>query len=668
MLKKQDSNRIKIIIIVILLLANVIVFFNDKGTFRQIDFTSRITSSKEFENKYWGNQFYVYEPKKIGTLELNVITAYAPSVYKLDLLAKKNGKLHFEYGINDDASIQGNGITFEIYIQPKEDTKQLLFSNTLLPVEKISDNKIYSGETDLSKFKDRNITLLFVTGDNGNNAYDQGFWANVDYSFLSPVLTRVGLLISLLLVFIIIYYEKVRKFWQKNNVTIFSILLIVFGFLYLYFITQGTYGFHEYRQGTYYSWLSSQFDQGKLGSYAAPNEHGNDFSYYNGKKFLYFGPLPAVLHLLYLKVFDGIIYGSILTHIFSLVNLLFFWLILIKIRNKYFDQSSLFGVILFFIAYACGPLMFCVSRSFVYEESIIIGSTFLLMGVFALLSAYFKNNLNYRVLLTAGFFFALAFLCRYTLILYLAIPFILLFSEVQMRNRKSWQEFAKKSLCLISPILIGIILIFLYNHLRFNNVLEFGVSYVENSNIEDGSRIDKKLANDLQYIPYNLYNYFIALPSIQKDSHTLVDTVGSFPKLTGKEFTTSIFLNSPLLLFGLYLGFKVWRKKEFIPAKLGKILLAILLGSIITIGYLLAFLGSTRRYIQDFLPLLLVIAYIGMEKFFGITKRKYILYFFLVIIIIYTFLINSAVTCNFAFRGDMNKCFNIYNKDYILLN
>lgn len=668
MLKRLGSNRIKIILIGILLLANVIVFFNNKGTFRQIDFTGRIQSSKEFETKYWGNQFYGYEPKKIGAAESNGITAYAPSVYKLDLLTKKNSKLHFEYGINDDASVQGNGMTFEVYIQPREGAKQLLFSNTLLPAENISDNKIYSGEIDLSKFRDKSITLLFITGDNGNNAYDQGFWANVNYSFLSPVLSRAGLLISLLLLLIIIYFEKVKKFWQENKLAIFLILLIVFGLLYFYFITQGTYNFHEYRQGTYYNWLSNQFDQGKTGSYAAPNEHGNDFTYYNGKKFLYFGPLPAAIHLIYYKVFDGMIYGSVLTYVFALINLLFFWLILIKIKNKYFDQSSLFGVILFFITYTCGPIMFCMSRSFIYEESIIVGSTFLSIGIFVLLSKYLKDNLNYRALSMTGFFITLAFFCRYTLILYLVIPLALLFSEVQVRDRKGWQEFAKKFLYLISPILIGIILIFFYNYSRFNNVLEFGVSYIENGNAEDGSRIDKKLANNLQYIPYNLYNYFVALPSIQKDSSTLINTVGAFPKLTGKEFTTSVFLNSPLLLFALYLGFKVRRRRDFVPAKLGKILLAIFIGSSITIGYLLTFLGSTRRYIQDFLPFLLIIAFVGMEKFLVTVKRKYILYFFLIIIIIYTFLINSATTCNFSFWGQMDKCLNIYNKDYILLN
>ncbi len=332
-----NFKRIKLILIILLLFVNVIIFFIDKGTLRQVDFTSRISTSKELGQNYWGNQFYGYEPKKIGATEQNGITAYAPSVYSLNLPKKQNGKINFEYGINDDASIRGDGMLFEIFIQPKEHDKQLVFSNALLPLEKISDNKIYSGEIDLSKFKDRNVTLLFVTGENGNNAFDQGFWSNVRYTFLSPILFRASLLISLFLIFMILYFEKVKFFWQKNKLSIFLILLIIFAFLYLFFVTQGTYTFHEYRQGTYYNWLSNQFDQGKLSSNVAPDETGGDFSYYNGKKYLYFGPLPAVLHLAYYRIFDSKIFGSVLTYISALINLLFFWLILFEIKHRHRD-------------------------------------------------------------------------------------------------------------------------------------------------------------------------------------------------------------------------------------------------------------------------------------------------------------------------------------------
>jgi len=660
----------KYILIILILLANLSVFFLDKGIFREIDVTRGIQGNADLAGKFWGNQFFSIKPDKVKGNEIDSATAYAPSFLTLKVGSTGLKGLSFKYGISDNAIGRGDGVVFKIEALTNTDNEpRVIFEDIILPASNKEENKLYSDKIKLDDYKNSNLKLFFVTEDNGNNAFDQAFWADVKATYQVPIYFYYFVLVSFILLFVVCRPLYFIEFFRKNKIEYLIPFLLFFAFLYLYFLTQGTYHFHEYRQGTYYNWLAQQFYFDRLGEPVVRVEGENDMSYFEGRKFLYFGPLPAVLHLIYLKIFKSIIFGSLLTYIFSITNLLLFWLNLLKIKRRYFPEYSIWSASLMFATYAAGPLLFCVSRSFIYEEAIIVGSAFLLGGIYFYLSGLFRENGRNLLFFVGNIMVALAFLSRSDLILYSIIPILFLFLTLKKKSIKDLFKLFAKATIVYLPILAAISLFLTYNYLRFHDPIETGVSYISSGSQEGKNRILNKQLNSKYYIPYNLYNYFLAVPDYNEKKYKDI-TVGLFPKLEDSHYVYSIFLSFPLSSFIFYYFYLLFRKKEKLNKELKIILLIISFPTIIVLGALLTFTGATRRYLLDFFPPMLIISYVGLELFMiNVMRQKRItIYLLLLIALLFSFVLNYMTTCNFAFKGNMEKCMNIYNKEYILLN
>ncbi len=653
----------------------IVAFPNEEETKRTVNVSEQIQHENEFSLDFWGNNYFGIEPKEVGGLFTEGLTAYSPSIYRLDLDVKNHSSIEFSYGLVDQVVNLGDGVIFKIKLKKAEDENmETLFEDRVSPPGEKIKNKIRNGSLNLSSFKGEKIFLYFITEPNGNNAFDQAFWADVKHHFYVPI--KIYNFTILLFAFLLIFAhkKKLSTLLAKNKFPIFFMFFILFTFVYFYLFTQGTYKVPlEFNQGGYYNWLAGCFYKGELGENFLGEYGGGDFSYFEGQKFLYFGPLPAIIHLIFYKIYFQNISGGVLTLIFSFLNLATFWLILNKVFDKHFSSKNDLTKVAIWISYASGTLMFCVARSFIYEESIILGSTFLLMGTYFFLAEFYKKYYNRSAIkiFLASFFFALAFTSRYNLILFYIFPFVLFFADFLFLNRYDYRQLLKISFVFISPLILGVALLFSYNYLRFQNIFEFGINYQQPGDEEILVRTKSRLLTSLDYIPYNIYDYFISLPSLKKHRLDSQVTLGEFPKLVGSEYVSSVLLNIPILFFVFYL-FLLWTNKKIQLSKRCRILLAGLSLSVIAlIGYLLTFAGSSRRYIQDFLPFSLIIALFGLEIYFSkikIEKRRRRFVFFLVLILIYTFIINFGVSCNFAFRGDMGKCLNLYNKEYIPLN
>ena len=662
------KNKFHLIIIIIALFINAFVFLTDTGTVKKINITSQIKNTGNAEN-YWGNNFFGIEPKYVGGKLVDGLTAYSPSLYKIEINPKEGDYLFFKYGVNDQAITQGDGVVFKIFAENIDNPKNEIFSDVILPLDNVSLNNLREKTVDLSRYKGKKIILFFKTEENINNAFDQALWSDVEYIYRVPIFSYDFFIFSVLTLLLITFFDKIRSFFIRNKLLTFSIIFALFSLLYLYLITQGTYVFHEYRQGAYYNWLADRFNEGQLGQVIKSGENGGDFSYFNGNKFLYFGPFSAVMQLIYRKIFGSILYGGILTYILSLFNLLFFWLIVMAIKNKFYPKSSLLPSIIIMLSYAVGPLMFCVGRSFVYEEAIIVGSTFFLLSLYLAFLYFFVKIKNGVFLLFIGAFFTFSFLSRINLALYIFSLAILVFSISINEIKKQKFQSIKKMILFLFPIIIGIAFIFLYNYLRFNNIFDFGMTHMEPGTSEVKMRMDANLTSSLLYLPINIYQYFFAPPFYTLlPTNSAINPLGPFPKLAGSEYVSSVFLNIPILFFifyALYLMVKGKMNKE-----LRKVSFGLSAGFFIVTLFIFCMFGNARRYMQDFLPPMLFLSFIGLSEIYSKINKKWkiTLSTVLIVIIVYTLILNYLVACNFSFNGRMDRCFNIHNSEYILLN
>jgi len=659
---KNSTNIVKLVLFLLIISLNTALYFFHDST-RSKNVTREVQGHIELQNQYWGNQFFKNENHFVNEEVFSGLTAYSPSLYSLSLGNKDQKKIKFNYGISNAADGRGDGVIFKVLLVKKgETTSKVVFQETVLP-EKKENNSLRTGIIDLREYQKIPIQLIFLVDKRENNAYDQSFWSNIEYSYSSPTTFYILRTLSAFLLLIIVYFEKFIYFAKKNQLLLLLPFLVFFAFLYLFFLTKGTYTFHEYSQGTYYNWLADLFDRGMLGETTQYSEGGSDKSYYQGKRYLYFGPFPAIIHFIILKIFSVLPNSSTLTYVFSIINLFLFWLLMMMLERKFFSKRYTFGALAVFITYASGPLLFCTSRSWVYEEGIILGTTFLVASTYCFLNDFFSDKKGFSNILLSGFFFTFAFLSRYNLILFAIISLILFVYSFLKKNKII---VFKKALVFSIPVLIGLLFIFTYNYLRFNDIKEFGFSYVQTSNPEDIKRNKLGQGNSLKYLKYNLYHYFITMPNISKrNAKQYISTIGHFPKLVGTEYASSVFLNLPITLFFFLFLLGIWKKRGKIPDKLFVSSIAILAGLLIMVFYLSTFMGNTRRYTQDFIPYMALLSFIGMRIYYNKLRKLKTLQIIIIIALLYTFLINTAVTCQYTTHGNMNRCLKIYNKEFI---
>ena len=118
-------------------------------------------------------------------------------------------------------------------------------------------------------------------------------------------------------------------------------------------------------------------------------------------------------------------------------------------------------------------------------------------------------------------------------------------------------------------------------------------------------------AFELGRVPENILHYVLAFPALTAD-FPWIGHVGWPPaeKVTRLEDVSSIFLISPFLLLGI-LSWPLlkWRKNQEID--LPVFTTAIVLSSGLAFFAILCFAAAARRYAHDFVPVWMVLAFIG---------------------------------------------------------
>jgi hypothetical protein len=198
-----------------------------------------------------------------------------------------------------------------------------------------------------------------------------------------------------------------------------------------------------------------------------------DASYYQGRYYLYWGAVPALVAAGIKWIHPGTIEDQVLVLIFigglaAALSALFYWL-----RKTYFRSAPGWTILLFTLTGIFStPVFWLINRPDVYEASIASAQFFLMLGIYALIRGINANGGKLGWLLLAGLSMGLSVGSRSTYIF--AVAFIsVVVAVVLLRKDKRFIHIISYGLPLA---LIGAGLAW-FNYARFGSIFETGLHY-----------------------------------------------------------------------------------------------------------------------------------------------------------------------------------------------
>ena len=324
---------------------------------------------------------------------------------------------------------------------------------------------------------------------------------------------------------------------------------------------------------------------------------------YEGRYYFQWGPFPVIFHLaaraVGLRLSDRV---AALAAGWAAAVL--FLEIVLLLRRRHFPEVSKGAVRWFFFAFALAtPTALVTLRGTVYNESIGIAAAAILFAFYAFLRAAEHGSVAWTA--AAGCGVAAAGLSRITLLLY-AGPFFLAFGALFLLRRSSTRSLALKLALLSAPIVAAGAIHAANNYARFGSVFVFGHEYnPARATWSEGGAIRPRAFFE------NFRHYFLSLPELSADFPWVAHQGWGPPiHVTRAEAVSSLILASPFLLFGLYALPLLGRREESVDLRLAAGLA--LGGAGLLFALMMSFEAASRRYAQDFVPLLAVFAFIGL--------------------------------------------------------
>ena len=444
-----------------------------------------------------------------------------------------------------------------------------------------------------------------------------------------------------------------KRYWSM-----FPILILV-TLVYIWLISSGTW-ITWVSPTHYYADLARGFLKGNLylpikvnpSLLTSPNpwepiligrsQGPTDFSYFHGKYYLYWGPVPALLLVLIhpiisWRVGDLQLLFGFLTGLFILQSFL-----AVIIWDRFFSSMPkyILWLSILLLGLAC-PATFMLDNynsARIYEAAITGGQFFLMSGFLMAISALSHTGSCWRLVL-AGTLWALAFGTR--LILALPVGFMALTVAWWMLVKDGW-SFKKVSrlIPLGVPLALGLVCLGWYNWARFGSITESGYYYLLPSNMYY-QKYYRELINPI-FIPQNFYNYFLfpfsihaQFPFFYAEIGYLKPIISGYPlpsfyfsqKITGILYTVPFSLCA-LIPAVLYLNNLNRRNitqqlpKDDERRILNWATLTLSGASLAVLGFLLCFFCLAMRYIEDAMPALIMLGIIGFWQGFQAFSHK----------------------------------------------
>ena len=332
----------------------------------------------------------------------------------------------------------------------------------------------------------------------------------------------------------------------------------------------------------HFSLLAQSFLHNDL--YLNPNNlPDGDYADFNGKQYLFFGPMPSIL-LMPLVFIWGKNFPQMTLSITSLVVI--YLTIFILCRKLKFTKIDAFWLANFFVF---GTVLYFVGLVNISAYLVqTVGTAFVVLSILE----YFTK----RRWLLIGILIAAAGATRISLFgmtVFFILELIRLYKNL---------NFTRSLIFLLLPIIFSIGMLSLYNFRRFHSVFDSG--YTHNVSVLDKDYLNYKEGFfSLKHIPANLYLLLFKAPEpVLKER---VQFVLRFPYLKVNDIGMAIWFTSPLFIYLL----KARRASYTISATIG--IFTLMIPSLVYFG-----LGTSQfgyRYSLDFLPLLFLILLTGFR-------------------------------------------------------
>jgi len=352
-----------------------------------------------------------------------------------------------------------------------------------------------------------------------------------------------------------------------------------------------------------------------------------DASYYRGKYYYYWGPVPA-LAAAAIKIFTPVVIEDQLLVLIFYAGLVFsFAALLYWLRREFFPAVPAW--VLFPLVTACGlstPVFWLINRPKVYEAAIAAAQFFLVLGLYAAARGLHSTSRPGAWLTLAGFAWGASVGSRYTYAaavigMSLVVSFVLL-KRWRVSGRRPGSTFA-----FLLPLVLWAAGLAWFNDARFGSILETGLSYqLTGEALPD----DPGLLMSAGYLIPNLYlsvlhplefnpaefPFFFA-PYI---SETMWPAWVSLPRTYYyTEPVVGILSSMPVFFLLLVLLFpavsRIWRwvceqpsGQEENPTLIpGWLWLLVGAGFLFAFLPLMVFVMATMRYLADFVPVLMAL-------------------------------------------------------------
>jgi hypothetical protein len=331
----------------------------------------------------------------------------------------------------------------------------------------------------------------------------------------------------------------------------------------------------------YYNYLADAFLHGQPHLRIIP-AITHDLSVYGGRYYLYWSPMPAILLMPFVAVFGVRFNDTIFTLAIGALNVALTALVLRQACIQRVIKLSRVRRGLLVLCFALGTVHLTLAPyGRVWNTGQVIG--FMCVALCYLVALQLRGT---RAFILAGLALAAALLTRNNLVFAGLWPaFYLLYQHRSL----GWRRLLSNTVYGLLPIVLAVVLLGLYNWLRFGNVFDNGLDYHHMASIFV-SDYRKYGALNLHYLPTNLFYQYVAYP---------------LPFNSMTSFGGSLFLLTPVFI-AVAVGIVKMRPRWSMWALLGSILL------VATPILLLMGTGWVQfgpRYTLDFtIPLLLLTA------------------------------------------------------------
>lgn len=308
-----------------------------------------------------------------------------------------------------------------------------------------------------------------------------------------------------------------------------------------------------------------------------------DHCFYNGKYYSYYGIGPVLALFLPYHLITGYYFPSgWATLMFSLIGILFLTKIYLAVIEKKFRDLPTNTVTAGLITLQLSSgIMFSAARPLFYELAIASGFMCVAIGAYLLMTSniLWDGKISYVRLGFASFFLGYAVLCRPTLAVYCIAALFFFAGGLKkaldgLEKRQKTRTFFKYAAVALVPL--GIIALgqMVYNYLRFDNPLDFGIQYSLTINDFTHAEFHWK------YVLINMYAYLFNMPHFTPRKFTYLASSAerfgingyTFFDDAGKNLVSVGIIYRALPIFAYLFSGKalkrVEKKKRILPALL----------------------------------------------------------------------------------------------------